>query len=267
MVRRLLLLLALFVAVPPVHADTILHYNFDEGPLNQPASVVLDSGPNNIQGIAHNIGTAGLPIYRSAASPGFWLQLSGNGEALPTAASYIEVSDPGVSPLDLTGPLTVEAVIRPTLKTGIDDMEIVRKKGGLAGSGYFLTLQGDGRVVFRLQDDLTAAVSAIPLQPNNTYHVAGTWDGSTIRVYVDYALQGQFAYNGPLVANNDKLGIGALLRINNTVDHGFAGFMDSVRISNVALVPGEFLDIPEPTSVFLVVMTLAIATGWRRPRS
>jgi hypothetical protein len=192
--------------------------------------------------------------------------MSGNGESLPTAASYIEVTDPGASPLDLTGPLTVEAVIRPTLITGVDDMEIVRKKGGLAGSGYRLTLQADGHVAFRLQDDLTGAASAAALVPNNKYHVAGTWDGSTIRVYVNYELDGQFAYNGPLVANDDKLGIGALLRTNSTIDHGFAGYMDSVRISNVALAPGQFARIPEPTNSILALLALTFAIRCGRTR-
>ncbi len=268
MIRPLTFLLAIVAGVSQLHASTVLFYKFDEGPLNQPASIVLDSSGNNIQGVAKSIGTAGLPIYRNAPSPGYWLQFSGKGEVIPTAASYIEIADPGVSPLDLTGPLTVEAVIRPTLITQIDDMEIVRKKGGLAGSGYFLSLQAGGRVVFRLQDDLTAAVSAISLEQNKTYHVAGTWDGSMIRVYVNYTLQGQFAYNGPLVANNDKMGIGALLRITDTVDHGFAGFMDSVRISNVALAPSAFLPIPEPGIAALTLLGLGSmsAWGWKRRR-
>lgn len=265
MIRHMAFLLMIAVGSHELRASTVLYYKFDEGPVNQPASTILDSSPNNIQGTARQIGAALLPIYRNASPTGFQLEFSGHGEALPTAASYIEVQDPGVTPLDLTGPLTVEAVIRPTL---IDHEEIVRKKGGLAGSGYFLDMDANGKVSFRLQDDVTRAISAIALQPDQIYHVAGTWDGSMIRVYVNYVLEGQLAYHGPLVANDDKLGIGALLRNSGTVDEGFAGFMDSVRISDTALTPGEFLPIPEPSTLVLALLA-AISVGLRlsmRPR-
>ena len=241
------------------HAATVLFYEFEEGTANQTANIVLDSGPNNISGTAHQVGTAALPTYRDLLTTGLQLEFTGNGSGIPSAASYIEVIDPGSSPLDLAGPLTVEATIRPA---AIGQQVIVRKRGGLAGSAYILDMEPDGNISFRLQDDNTKAKSAIPLQVDRTYHVAGTWDGSVIKVFVNYGLEGQFAYNGPLVANDDKLGIGAILRNNGTVGQGFSGLIDSVRISDVALDPDEFLAIPEPGSLALLV--LSAFAGWGR---
>ncbi len=225
----------------PADADTVLYYEFEEGPQNQQASLVLDSGPNDISGTALQVGAATRPIYRDTLPAGLQLEFFGNGGGIPSAASYVQVDDTGVSPLDLTGPLTVEAIIRPD---AIRQQVIVRKRGGLAGSGYFLDMHDDGHVSFRLQDDLTRATSSVVLQPETTYHVAGTWNGSTIKIYVNHQFDGSFGYDGPLVANDDELSIGALLRTNGTIGQGYAGLIDSVRISDAALTRFGFLPFP-----------------------
>ena len=245
-------------------AGTVLHYEFEEGPPNQQANLVLDSGPNGITGTALQVGTATRPIYRDLLSTGLQLDFFGNGTASPSSASYVEVIDPGVSPLDLTGPLTVEAIIRPA---EIRQQAIVRKKGGLAGSGYWLSMHDDGHVSLRMQDDLTGAYGSSVLQPDTTYHVAGTWDGTTIRIYVNHQIDGTFAYNGALIANDDKLGIGAILRNTGTVGQGFAGLIDSVRISDQALSPSEILGVPEPSSLLLATLGVLSLVGAGRRRA
>ncbi len=247
----------------PANSDTVLYYEFEEGPQNQQASLVLDSGPSNSIGTAFQVGAATRPVYRDTLPAGLQLEFFGNGERVPSAASYVQVMDTGVSPLDLTGPLTVEAIIRPDV---IRQQVIVRKSGGHARSGYYLDMDHDGHVSFRIQDDFTRTIGSTILQPETTYHVAGTWDGSTIKVYVDYQLDGTFGYNGPLVANDDELGIGAILRTNGTIGQGYAGLIDSVRISDVALTPSGFLPIPEPSTLVLLTIGAVglIALGWRK---
>ena len=75
------------------------------------------------------------------------------------------------------------------------------------------------------------------------HHVAMTYDGETVRLYVDYTERGSCAYAGPIAYNDDcngKLSIGP--NYANSYG-GWDGFIDEVRISDVALPPEKFLRV------------------------
>ena len=75
------------------------------------------------------------------------------------------------------------------------------------------------------------------------HHVAMTYDGAMVRLYVDYVLRGYLAWSGTLAydsGNTGKLCIGA----NYGTSYGaWDGFIDEVRISDEALPPEKFLQI------------------------
>jgi hypothetical protein len=77
------------------------------------------------------------------------------------------------------------------------------------------------------------------------HHVAMTYDGEMVRLYVDYVLRGYLVWSGPLVYGSNgsgKLCIGA----NYGTSYGaWDGFIDEVRISDVALPPEKFLRVCE----------------------
>ena len=75
------------------------------------------------------------------------------------------------------------------------------------------------------------------------HHVAMTYDGEAVRIYVDYVQRGYKAWSGPLVydsGNAGKLCIGG----NYGTNYGaWDGFIDELRISDEALPVEKFLRI------------------------
>ncbi len=90
----------------------------------------------------------------------------------------------------------------------------------------------------------TWVASGIPkITDGKWHHVAMTYDGATVRLYVDYTERGSCAYAGPIAYNDDcngKLSIGP--NYANSYG-GWDGFIDEVRISDAALPPEKFLHV------------------------
>jgi hypothetical protein len=73
-------------------------------------------------------------------------------------------------------------------------------------------------------------------QPNAWYHVVGTWDGNSARIYVDGILENQVPFTGSLNIDNGIMAAG--------VDHPggveyFNGYIDEIRLYNRALIEAE----------------------------
>jgi hypothetical protein len=68
-------------------------------------------------------------------------------------------------------------------------------------------------------------------------HLAATYDGATLRLYVNGAQQATRAVTGPLQTSAGPLRIGG----NGVWDEWFAGLIDDVRVYNRALSPTEVL--------------------------
>ena len=76
------------------------------------------------------------------------------------------------------------------------------------------------------------------------HHVAFTYDGATVRIYVDYVERASQAWSEPIDYNEDlqgRLNI-AGLDVSNYGGHWY-GFVDEVRISDAALPPEKFLHV------------------------
>jgi hypothetical protein len=81
-------------------------------------------------------------------------------------------------------------------------------------------------------------VRGSPVTPVGTWtHVAATYDGSTLRVYVNGGLQGSKAVSGPIQTSGGPLRLGG----NSVWGEWFAGLIDDVRVYNRALGAAEIL--------------------------
>ena len=94
---------------------------------------------------------------------------------------------------------------------------------------------------------------------NTWTHLAGTYDGSFIRIFVNGQLRAQTAYVGGVFPGTDDLGIGGLVGggSSGSVGSPFAGRIDEAVIYNRALSASEILTlatVPEPSSVALVLV-------------
>jgi len=122
--------------------------------------------------------------------------------------------------------------------------------------GYNLNLGGDfkgkeGRGKVSFEPSRRSIISKRTLGDGQWHHVAGTYDGQVMRVYVDGVEDNQKTANPPglLKKNNWDLCIG-----NSEVDHGtgeflgFDGLIDEVRIYNRALTADEIRALCESQS-------------------
>jgi hypothetical protein len=68
-----------------------------------------------------------------------------------------------------------------------------------------------------------------PFQPNTWYHIAGVYDGSTFKVYIDGEEVGSSASNLTITKGTDSLYIGSY---TGGYAYGFSGIIDEVKIYN-----------------------------------
>ena len=104
--------------------------------------------------------------------------------------------------------------------------------------------EGSYPFLFRIDGDkITLFINSSPwvsgtttLAINTWYHVAGTYDGTNLKVYVNGVLEGTYAYSGNFSSTANELKIGGGLS-NNT--EYFPGSISDVRLWNVARTAAE----------------------------
>jgi hypothetical protein len=160
------------------------------------------------------------------AQQGKILSLDGFGD-------YVDVPDSGS--LDILNQITVESWIN-FQEGGTDEQPRILSKGP-DGEGYELLLTSNGasaNLEFRIAPE--NLISTTILNANVWYHVAATYDGSTIKLLIDGTLDASTTASGSLLANTDNLDIGQKSEL------GFdssTGFTDEVRVWNIARTQKE----------------------------
>jgi gliding motility-associated-like protein len=79
--------------------------------------------------------------------------------------------------------------------------------------------------------------SPIPVINNVWYHVAATYDGSSIKLYVNGCLVADSTHTGNIVTNDIVSAIGT--RSTSPVTDHFRGLIDEIRIWNIARTPSQ----------------------------
>lgn len=146
--------------------------------------------------------------------------------------------------LDLATGFTIEAVLRPARlgnpANGEGFQAIVEKHA--APGGYLLVLRPTGKLEYWLEtaDGRTVDSSAVAIELNTGWHhVAMTWDGASIGLYVDGAPAGERPFSGPLGRCSQDLFLGN----DDNVWWGFGGEIREIRVSGRALSPRAFLTV------------------------
>jgi len=187
--------------------------------LGDPAtsSVASDSSGNGLSG-----------VYDSGVSRGQPGAISGD-----TAAAFsgsVTVTVPNAPSLDLRSAVSLEAWVRPSATQNGGILE--KTVEGWANSQYMLFLEG-GVAKFRLRNAAGALLTLDgPTLPLNSWsHVVGTFDGATMRIYVNGALSSSAAASGPLAGGSGATFIG---RLGQSL-YPFQGTLDEVAVFPVAL--------------------------------
>lgn len=190
-------------------------WTFDEEP---DSPVVLDVS-------GHRLGGA-MKAERAAGFEGSSLVCSGGCAVVP--------GDPQLSDLKT---LTVECRVKTDVAGQKNAWILNRVFGGSESSGFRLGLL-DGKPCFHVP--LTAwshhLTSSEPLPTGRWVHLAATFDGKTMRLYVDGIERGAMDRPGEIRPNNCHFVLG-----NYEVGHTahFTGLLDDVRLYRRVLTPQE----------------------------
>jgi len=164
----------------------------------------------------------------------------GNARMVPQYTSTIGVTVPNSTSLNINGnnPFTLEAFVK------LDNYEanglaFIHKLGnyglelGSFGSAGYLQLfiWPNTSNPFVLQSD-----EQLPL--NQWIHIAGTWDGSVAKLYVNHQLVKSQNYSDPMSGSTEPLWLASTgLSLQPTTET----IIDEVRITAAALLPEQFI--------------------------
>jgi YD repeat-containing protein len=166
--------------------------------------------------------------------------LSFHSLSLNGTSSYVSV--PNSSTINISGPITIEAWIKLSSVNGNYQDIVCREAWAQAGTGggYEFAITNTGKLrldLYQSHNQYTTAIGATTVTTNTWHHVAGVFDGSQMRVYLDGALDGSLSTtNGP-ASGTSALNIGK----STYTTYYFGGLIDEVRISATALYSGSFI--------------------------
>jgi hypothetical protein len=197
-------------------------YGFEEGS----GAVVNDSTGNGLTGTLSNVAWSTAGKYGNA--------LSFNG-----TNSWVTVADNAL--LHLTTGMTVEAWVKPTL---IDSWEAVLIKEatgdltyGLYADNFGNDVNGPHRPGIYVKKGSTTyytlGTAQVPL--NAWTHLAATYDGANLRIYVNGTLASTKALTGSLNTSTAPLRMGG----DSVWSEFFNGLIDEVRVYNTALTAAQ----------------------------
>ena len=159
--------------------------------------------------------------------------------SLNGTSSYVSV--PNSTSLSISGPITIEAWIKVNAINGNYQDIVCKESYGQAGTGggYELAITNTGKVrldLYQSHNQYTTAIGSTTVSTGVWHHVAGVFDGSQIRVYLNGVLDGSLSTgNGP-ASGTSALNIGK----STYTTYYFGGLIDEVRISAAALYSANF---------------------------
>lgn len=195
-------------------------YNFNEG---------AGTAINDLSGNG-NLGNIFQATWYTTGKYGKALAFDGSND-------YVSVADS--SSLDLTNRMTLEAWVRPTANSGWRTVMLKENGNELAYGLYARENTNRASGWLRInpssssQSVATSTQNALPL--NAWSHLALTYDGSVMRIYVNGVQRATKNMSGNMFTSSGPLKFGG----NAIWSEYFAGQLDEIRIYNRALTASE----------------------------
>jgi chitodextrinase len=203
-----------------VHASSsglVASYSFNEGS----GTTVADSSGNG------NNGTISGATWTTAGKYGSALSFNGK-------SSRVIINDS--ASLNLSGGMTLEAWVSPT-SVPASWQDVIYKQNDIyfleAGSSISNNPPAIGATFSSHGDQYLAGVSSLPA--NTWTFLAATYDGTTLRLYVNGTQVASRSISDSLTSSTQALQIGG----DAAYGQYFKGIIDEVRVYNLALTPTE----------------------------
>jgi hypothetical protein len=190
----------------------------------------FDETSGTTAGDASGRGNAGL-ISGAARTTGRY----GNGLRFDGVDDWVTVEDDAT--LDLSRGMTLEAWVRPTSPAPVWTTVLLKEQANQLA--YALYASTDAGVpaghVYTEGDIALRGPAALPL--DQWSHLATTWDGSTMRLYVNGVEVASMPLEGTAIESSGPLRIGG----NAVWSEFFVGMIDEVRVYDRALTPAQIV--------------------------
>ena len=190
------------------------------------AVYTFDEGTGTTAGDASGNGLTG------ALTSTTWTAWGKHGGALWFNGSYSRVTVADAAPLHLSTAMTLEAWVNPSAAASADWQAIIYKSSDVH---FLATMPGTvptaGGMV---AGGLVHITSPSALAANTWTHMATTYDGATMRLFVNGVQVASQPATGRLDDSSSPLEIGG-----STEGGPFAGLIDDVRIYNTALTAAQ----------------------------
>ena len=188
-----------------------------------------------------------------------WVPGKYNSGIQISASNWLEVKD--ADSLDLTSALTINCWV--LIKAATGDNQSAVEKGAVWGPGeYNLLPVYSGSVLLQMNDlpeECDDEALGGKADDGEWHHIAGTFDGKTIKTYVDGKETSKLACAGTLEKNGDSLFIGC----RGGSGRWMNGIIDEIKIYNRALSADEIKkDMDDPTANLSVTINGKSAVAW-----
>jgi hypothetical protein len=194
----------------------------------------LDNNVQDSSGAGNNGTIVGTPTYVAAGKIGASLKLNGTTD-------YVDCGN--AASLNITDVITLSAWVKPAT-FGNSAYQTLISKGDNA---YVLAHTNTNLLQLAIYDSgawYSANSAAVTTTFNGSWHhVAGTFDGTQIRVYVDGKMAGSVLRTGVIATDTYVLSIG---RNSQQATRLVAGEMDDVRIYHGVLPTSEIVKLANP---------------------
>jgi fibronectin type 3 domain-containing protein len=175
-----------------------------------------------------NVGTITGPTWSTAGRFGNALTFDGVNDLVTVADA---------NSLDFTNALTLEAWVRPTALGNAWRTTLMKERPG--SDSYALYANGSGGTKVPAGEIFTTtyrdATASTQLPLGTWTHIATTYNGTALVIYVNGTAAGQLLTSGPIVVGTGALRIGG----NSIWGEWFQGDIDEVRVYNRALTATE----------------------------
>ena len=210
----------------------------------------LEGDPSDASGNGNHATAFGNPTYVAG--------MSGQAISLNGTSQYASVADnTSLGTVTSANAITLAAWVKPGV---VNTQNLVSKSTNGGVNGYELCLAsatsgaGPNRAFVRFNQ--VTSGDTYRVNSNTLYsgllgtwfHLAATYDGATIKLYVNGMLENSLPAAMTIAANTLPLAIGAQVAANGTASRWFQGAMDDVRLYNRALSAAEISELANLTT-------------------